>query len=79
MLLKRINPELNSITGEMHINWNGPVVSKADHLRSASFDCWFGTRGWYHFKTGTNKFYTSEVADRKKSEVCRLSLLNQTS
>ena len=35
MLLKR-NATQTAFTGEMHIDWNGPVVSRADHLLSAS-------------------------------------------
>jgi hypothetical protein len=59
-------------TAEIHTDWNGPVVSRTDHL-SASLDCWFGS------KTGRNTFYTSEVVDRKKTYVSRLSYLNKTS
>ena len=55
------------------------MVSIADNIFSASLDGGLGSIGWWHFKTGTNKFYTSEVVDRKKSEVSRLSLLNKTS
>ena len=73
LLLKHMSPEPNAtqttITGDLHIDWNGPVVSSVDHLISASLDGWFGGRGRWHFKTGTNKFYTSEVVDRKKSGV----------
>ena len=58
----------------MQIYWNDPLVSRVDHLLSTFFDCWFGTRGWHNFQTGTNKFYTSEVAEKKRSEVCRLYL-----
>ena len=73
MLLKHMSLERNTtqttITGDIRIDWIGPVVSRADHLLSASLDSWFGSRGRWHFKTGTNKFYTSEVVDRKKSGV----------
>ena len=65
-------------TAEIHTDLNGPVVSRADHL-SASLDCWFGSRKRWHFETGSNAFYTSEVVDRKKTEVSRLSYLNKTS
>ena len=66
------NTTQSAFTGDMHIDRNDLVVSNADHLFSTSFGRWFGSRGWWHFKTGTNKFYTSEVVDRKKSEVSRL-------
>ena len=83
MLQKHMKPERNAnqtaFTGEMHIDWNGPVLSRADHILSASLDRWFGSRGRWHFKTGSNKFYTSEVVDRKKSEISRLSFLNKGS
>ena len=75
MLLKHIKPERNStqtaLTGEMHIDWNEHVVSRADHLLRASLD-WLGRRGRWHFMTGANKFYTSEVGILEKSEVSRL-------
>ena len=50
------------------------MVSKADNILSASLDGGLGSIGHRHFKTGTNKVYTSEVVDRKKSDVSRLSL-----
>ena len=73
ILFKHMSPERNAtqtaFTGKIHIDWNGPVVSRADHLLSASLDGWFGSRGRWHFKTRRNKFYTSEVVDRNKSGV----------
>ena len=64
MLLKHMSPERNAtlatITGDIHIDWNGPVVSRANNLLSASLDSWFGSKDRWHFKIGTNKFYTSE-------------------
>ena len=61
-----------AFTGKMHKDRNKPVVSRADHLLSASLDRLFGSRGRWHFKTATNKLYTSEVVNTKKSEVSRL-------
>ena len=76
MLQKHMKSELNAnqtaFTAEMHIDWNGPVVSRADHLLSASLDRWFGSRKRWHFKTGSNTFYTSELVDRKKTEVSHI-------
>ena len=73
MLFKHMSPEVNAtqttIKGDIHIDWNGPVVSRVDHLLSASLDSWFNSRRRWYFKTGTNKFYTFEVVDRKKSGV----------
>ena len=83
MLQKHMKTERNAaqsaFEGEMHIDWNGPVVAKADHLLSTSLDRKFGSRRRWHFKTGSTRFYTSEVVDRKKTEVSRLSFLNKTS
>ena len=80
LLLKHMKPERNathtSFTGEMHIDWNGPVVLTADYLIRASMDRWSGSRG--RISTGTSKSYTSDVVIRKKSEVSRLSFLNKT-
>ena len=43
MLQKHMKPERNAkqtaFKTDMHIDWNGPVVSRADHLLSASLDC----------------------------------------
>ena len=61
---------------EMNIDWNGPVVSKADHLLEESLDRHFGSRKRWSFKSGEIKFYTSKVIDRKKSETSRLSFMN---
>jgi hypothetical protein len=36
----------------MHIHWKGPVISRANHLLSASLDGWLGN--WWHLKTGKN-------------------------
>ena len=56
----------------MHIHWKGHVISRANHLLSASLDGWFGN--WWLLKTGTNKSYTFKVVGKKKSKVSRLSL-----
>ena len=73
------NTTQTAFTGEMRIHWNGPVVSRANHILFAFLDSWFGSRGRWHFQTGTNKFYTYEILDGKKSEVSRLSFVNETS
>lgn len=82
MLQKHMKPERNAnqsaFEGEMHIDWNGPVVTRADQLLSRSLDRKFGSRKRWHFKTGSSRFYTSEVVDRKKSETSRLSFLNKS-
>ena len=81
MHLNHMNPEFNPTHTEfigrwtLHIHWNGPVISRADHLLSASLGGWFGN--WWNLKTGTSKFDTSKVVDRKKSKVSRLSLLKK--
>ena len=71
--LKQKNPEHNAtqkaLTGEVHIVWNEPVVSRANHLHSASLDGLLGSKGRWHLKTDTHKFYTAEVVDKKKCEV----------
>ena len=80
MLVKHMKLERNasgsSFEGEMHFDWNGIVVSRADNILSVSLDRHFGSRKRWHFKTGSTSFYTSEVVDRKKSEMSRLSFLN---
>ena len=58
----------------LHLDWNRPVVSRADNILRDFLDGWLGSIGRWHFETGTNKIYTSEVVDGKKSEVTRLSL-----
>ena len=76
MLQNHMKPERNAnqtaFTADMHIDKNGPVVSRADHHLSASLNHWFGSRMRWHFKTGSKTFYTLEVVDRKKTEVSRL-------
>ena len=82
MLKKHMKPERNAkqtaFTADMHIDLNGHVVSRADHHLSASQDHWFGSRKRWHFKTGNSRYYNSEVVDRKKTEVSRLSFQNKT-
>ena len=74
------NATQTAFKGKMHKDRNGPVISRADHLLSASLDRWFGSRGRWHFKTVTNKLYTSEVENRTKSKVSRFFfVLNKTS
>ena len=58
---------------EMHIDWNGPVVSKADNVLARSLDRKFGSRKKWNFKSGNTKFYTSAVVDRKRVESSHLS------
>ena len=82
MLQKHMKPERNATQSvyedEMHIDWNGPVISRADTLLSVSLDRKFGSRKRWNFKTGSSTFYTSKVVERKKSETSRLSFLNKT-
>ena len=82
MLQKHMKPEHNctqsAFEDEMHIDWNGPVVSRADPLLSVSLYKRFASRKRWNFKTGSSKFYTSQVVDRKKSELSRLSFFNKT-
>ena len=56
---------LEHVLDEMHIDWNGPVISRADTLLSVSLDRKFGSRKRWHFKTGSSTFFTSKVGDRK--------------
>ena len=76
LLLKHRKPEPNAIqtafTGEIHINWNGPLVSRADHLIRASLDHCTGLAaetGGISRLVSTSKLYTSEVVIRKMFEV----------
>ena len=61
---------------EMHIDWNGPVVSKANTLLERALDNKFGSRKRWNFKSGNSKFYVSKVVDRKKLEHSPLSFIN---
>ena len=80
VLQKHMKPERpakqSSFDSELQIDWNGPVISKADNLLERSLDRKFGSRKRWNFKVGNSKFYTSKVVDRKKSETSRLSFLN---
>ena len=53
MLQKYMKPEHNNaqsaFEGEMHIDWNGPVVSRADHILRSSMVRKFGSRKRWHF------------------------------
>ena len=64
---QRPGKQINFVN-EMHIDWNGPVVSKADNILARSLDRKFGSRKKWNFKSGNTKFYTSAVVDRKKVE-----------
>ena len=81
VLQKHMKPERSakqsSFDSELHIDWNGPVVTKADSLLERSLDKKFGSRKRWNFKVGDSKFYTSKVVDRKKAETSRLSFLNK--
>ena len=58
---------------EMHIDWNGPVVSKADNVLARSLDRKFSSRKKWNFKSGNTKFYTSALVDRKRVKSSHLS------
>ena len=58
--------ETKTFVSEMHIDWNGPVVSEADNVLARSLDKKFGSRKKWNFKSSNTKFYTSAVVDRKK-------------
>ena len=80
VLQKHMKPERTAkqsiFDSELPIDWNGPVVDKADSLLERSLDRKFGSRKRWNFKVGDSKFYTSKVVDRKKTETSRLSFLN---
>ena len=56
---------------KMHVDWNGPKVGKADAIISESMNTYFKSENW-HFKTGSTKFFTSKVDDKKAMEPSRL-------
>ena len=56
---------------EIHVDWNGQKVGKADAIISESMNTYFKSENW-HFKTGSTKFFTSNVDDRKAMEPSRL-------
>ena len=80
LLQKHMKPERsakqNTFDSELHIDWNGPVISRADSLLERSLDRKFGSRKRWNFKAGESKFFTSKVVNRKKCEISRLSFLN---
>lgn len=62
---------------ELHIDWNGPNLTKARPLIERALDRHFGSRKKWHFKTGNSKYFTSKVVDRKMKESSRLSFMEK--
>jgi hypothetical protein len=50
----------SSFDSELQIDWNVPVISKADNLLERSLDRKFGSRKHWNIKVGNSKFYTSK-------------------
>ena len=58
---------------EIFIDWNCPTLSKAKGFIERSLDRHFGSRKKWNFKTGSTKYFTSQVVDRinaKPSPLC---------
>ena len=81
VLLLHMKPQRNArqvtFEHELHIDWNGPVVSRADEILAKSLDRHFGSRKKWNFKSGESKFFSSKVIDRQKVEKSRLSFMNK--
>ena len=81
VLLLHMKPQRNArqvtFEHELHIDWNGPVVSRADEILAKSLDRHFGSRKKWNFKSGESKFFSSNVIDRQKVEKSRLSFMNK--
>ena len=57
---------------ELMLDWNGPTVSKSQAFIEKSLESHFGGRQNFRFKTGSSKFFVSQV-DRVTSRPSRLS------
>ena len=71
------NARQTNFEHELHIDWNGPVVARADDLIAKAIDRHFGSRKKWNLKSGESKFFTSKVVDRQKVEKSRLSFMNK--
>ena len=67
LLQKHMKPERsakqNTFDSELHIDWNRPVISRADSQLERSLDRKFGSRKRWNFKAGESKFFTSKVVN----------------
>jgi hypothetical protein len=60
---------------ELVIDWNGPIIHRAQPFLEKSLDRHFGTRKKWRFHTGSTKFGVSKVVDRIHNEPSRLSFM----
>ena len=60
---------------ELMLDWNGPNVTKSRALVEKSLDGHFGSRKKWRFKSGSTKFFVSQVVDRIVSQPMRLSFM----
>ena len=60
---------------ELMVDWNCPNLAKAKLFIEKSLDRHFGSRKKWNFKTGSSKFFISQVVDRINSQPSRLSFM----
>jgi hypothetical protein len=69
------NSAFHRFENELMVDWNGPVLSKAKNFIEKSLDRHFGSRKNWNFKTGSSKFFVSQVVDRINSQPSRLTFM----
>ena len=60
---------------ELMLDWNGPTVPKSQSFIEKSLDRHFGSRKNWRFKSGSSKYFVSQVVDRVSSQPSRLSFM----
>ena len=60
---------------ELMLDWNGPTVFKSQSFTEKSLDRHLGSRKNWRFKSGSSKYFVSQVVDRVSSQPSRLSFM----
>ena len=78
MFCKTPNESVVECIGSIaELDWNGPIIHKAQSFLEKSLDRHFGSRKKWRFHTGSTstKFGVSKVVDRIHNEPSRLSFM----
>ena len=69
------NSNFKRFETELLVDWNGPIIHKAQSFLEKSLDRHFGSCKKWRFHTSSSMFFVSKVVDRIHSEPSRLSFM----
>ena len=75
-MIEKTNCNFKRFKNELFIDWNCTTLFKAKNVIERSLERNFGSRKKRNFKSGSTKYFTSQLDDRIKSKPSLLFLWN---